>query len=68
MSESAPQSFIIKVWLEETADEDRQASWRGHITHVPSRERRYVQTLDEISLFMAPYLEALGVKVQDRQQ
>jgi hypothetical protein len=55
-------SFIVKIWLEETAEEAGEATWRGHITHVPNGERRYVQDLDEITAFIAPYLERMGVK------
>jgi hypothetical protein len=55
-------SFIVKIWLEETTEEAGQATWRGHITHVPSGERRYVQDLGDIAAFIAPYLERMGVK------
>ncbi len=57
------QSFIVKIWLEETAEEANQAIWRGHITHVPSGERRYFQNLDEIVAFVTSYLERVGVKI-----
>ena len=63
LSELAPQSFIIKIWLEETAEEAGRATWRGHITHVPSGQRQYIQDLDRISAFVAPYLEAMGVEL-----
>jgi hypothetical protein len=56
-------SFIVKVWLEETAEEAGRAVWRGHITHVPSGERRYLKALDDITAFIAPYLEKMGVKL-----
>lgn len=49
-------SFIVKIWLEETAAEAGQAKWRGHITHVPDGVRRYVESLDEISNFISVYL------------
>jgi hypothetical protein len=64
--ESNIHSFIIKIWLEETAEEVGQAIWRGHITHVPSGERRYLQDLDSIAAFIAPYLEAIGAKIGNR--
>jgi hypothetical protein len=54
-------SFIIKIWLEETAEEAGRASWRGHITHVPSGERRYIEDFEAIKRFMIPYLESMGV-------
>jgi hypothetical protein len=56
------QTFILKIWLEETLQESGRAIWRGHITHVPSGERRYVQCLDDIVAFIMFYLEAMGVK------
>jgi hypothetical protein len=56
-------SFIIKIWLEEPPASNRWAKWRGHISHVPSGERRYLKNLWEIMAFMAPYLISMGVKV-----
>lgn len=63
MEGSEPQSFIIKIWLEETLDEADEALWRGHITHVPSGERKYLKSLADIGQFVARYLIAMGVKV-----
>lgn len=62
MQERDVHSFIVKVWLEESIEESGRAKWRGHITHVPSGERRYLQTLSAIGDFIVPYLERLGVK------
>ena len=61
--ESHTHSFIVKIWLEETAKETDQVRWRGHIKHVQSGERRYLKDLDGIATFIAPYLEEMGVKV-----
>jgi hypothetical protein len=61
--ESGTLSFVIHIWLEETAKEAGRAMWRGHITHVPSGERQYVKDLDDIAGFVAPYLERMGVKL-----
>jgi hypothetical protein len=55
-------SFIVKVWLEETVEEEGRAKWRGHITHVASGERRYLQKLPEITDFIVPYLKSGGVR------
>jgi hypothetical protein len=55
--------FVIKIWLEEISHETGEAMWRGHITHVPSGERRYIQRLEEIALVIAPYLERMGVRL-----
>jgi hypothetical protein len=57
------QSFIVKVWVEDSAETGGQSVWRGHITHVPSYERRYLKNLDEIEDFIAPHLEEMGVKL-----
>jgi hypothetical protein len=56
-------SFVTKIWLEEPADEGGRAVWRGTITHVPSGTRRYLCRLDDIALFVTPYLERMGVKL-----
>lgn len=62
--EANTHSFIVKVWLEESADENGRVLWRGHITHVTSGERRYFRHLDQISDFIGPYLARMGVKLR----
>jgi hypothetical protein len=49
-------AFVVKIWLEEGL------RWRGHITHIPSGERRYIEELGEIDDFILPYLEKMGVQ------
>lgn len=56
-------SFIVKVWLEESAEENEKASWQGYITHVFTGERRYFRNLDEVAAFITPYLTQMGVKL-----
>ena len=58
-------SFIIKVWLEETADEADQATWRGHITRIQTGRKRYFEDLDTMADVVASYLEGLGVEVEN---
>lgn len=64
-AETALLSFLVRLWIEETAEESAQAAngatWRGHVTHMPSGERRYVQDLGEITAFIRGYLEQAGV-------
>jgi hypothetical protein len=60
--EASNQSFVIKVWLEETKAKGRSARWRGRITHVPSGDQRYVENLEQITDFISQYLERVGVK------
>jgi hypothetical protein len=61
--ESTVQSFIVRVWVEERAEEGSRGIWCGHITHVSDSRRRYLKSLDEIGDYIAPYLEAMGVKL-----
>ncbi len=61
--ESNSHSFIIRVWVEEAQGKPRLVLWRGHITHVPDGERRYFQTLGDISSFVALYLQEMGVRL-----
>jgi hypothetical protein len=62
VAETDTQSFVVKVWLEETVEEAGRAKWRGHVTHVTSGERRYLESLSGIAAFIRPYLERWGVK------
>lgn len=55
-------TFIAKIWLEETAEEADNATWRGHITHVPSGERRYFEELHSMIEFIIRYLEEMEVR------
>ena len=59
LSESTVHSFIIKLWLEGDAT---SFVWHGHITHVPSGERRYFKKLSGITDFVSEYLD--GRKTQ----
>ncbi|HEV2579566.1 MAG TPA: hypothetical protein VGT44_01840 [Ktedonobacteraceae bacterium] len=61
--EAETQSFIVKVWVEDSAKDTQQGVWHGHITHVPSHERRYLKNLGEIEDFIAPHLEEMGVQL-----
>lgn len=60
--EPSTHSFIVKIWLEETAEQSSEAKWRGCVTHVSSGTRRYVESLDAVASFIATYLEAMGVR------
>ena len=62
MLEPDTQSFVVKVWLEETVEEEGRAKWRGHVTHVTSGERQYLESLSGIATFIIPYLERWGVR------
>jgi hypothetical protein len=62
LTESNTHSFIVKVWLEEGAKAG-QVTWRGHITHVPGGEQRYLRDLDDITTFIAAYLERMGLRL-----
>jgi hypothetical protein len=65
-TEVTTHSFIVKIWVEETLDEEGRTLWRGHITHVSDGLRRYLQNLEDISGFIEPYLQGMGVKQADR--
>lgn len=62
--ESETHSFIIKIWLED----DGRKRWRGHITHVPDGERRHFENLSEISRFIQPFLEKMGIEIEAENQ
>jgi hypothetical protein len=53
---------VIKIWLEVSPTEVKKPSWRGHITHIPSGERRYVTNIFCILIFIIHYLKSMGIK------
>lgn len=66
--EPGTQSFIVKVWVEDSSETTSQVAWHGHITHIPSHERHYLHSLDEIPAFIAPHLEAMGVQTSKHRR
>lgn len=50
--EPRSHTFLIRIWIEEIPEQVGRLSWRGHITHLPDEERRYVQTFEEIARFI----------------
>lgn len=63
-----PQSFVIKISFEENQFELPNVTWHGHITHIPSGQRRYVKSLEDIAGFIRIYLERVGVKFKPAAQ
>jgi hypothetical protein len=59
--EDNTQVFIVRVWLERREIEGAKVKWRGVIEHVPSGERRYLKDLDDILVFIRPYLKGMRV-------
>lgn len=60
--ENNTHSFIVKIWIEEIADDTSNVLWRGYITHVSSGARQYLKELSDIIDFVQTYLEAMGVR------
>lgn len=60
--EKTTHAFVVRIWLEDKANPNKRAVWTGHITHVPSGEKKYFQNLWEVIDFMSPYLEEAGIK------
>jgi hypothetical protein len=54
--ESNVHSFMIRLWQEEGETDTSPNRWRGHITHIPGNQRRYIEDLDAIKHFIGPYL------------
>ncbi len=59
------RTFVVRLWIESTAEGNMQAVWRGHITRVISRAGRYVQTLDDINAYLRQQLSEMGVESAD---
>ncbi len=61
--EENTHSFIVKIWLEETVEENGRATWKGYVMDVSTNQRHYLKNLTEIADFIAPYLERMQVKL-----
>jgi hypothetical protein len=53
------QSFVVRIWIEESRA-GRSPTWRGHVTHVQSGQRRSVDSLGGISRIIATHIAAMG--------
>ena len=58
------QSFVIKIWIEEVICEEDQNVWRGHITNVRTRERRYFEHLDVVVDVLNQSVRMMGGQMQ----
>lgn len=54
-------SFIVKVWVEGSDDQNGQGFWRGHITHVFSGKRQYFEDLNTVVKYVKRYLEEMDI-------
>lgn len=55
-------AFIVRFWLERREIDTGDVELRGVVEHVPSGRRYYVRRSGDVMTFMAPYLEAMGIK------
>lgn len=56
-------SFVLKIWCEATTKVTGRRVWRGHITHVATGQRRYLTSMNELTLFIGSYLRAMHAKL-----
>ena len=57
------QAFIVRIWIENRDKKDAEPIWRGVIEHVGSDVRVYFDQMEQITLHVIPYIEAMGVIV-----
>ncbi len=55
-------AYIVRVWIEQREVEGAPVAWRGSIEHVGSGRVKYITDLDEITRFVRPFLEVMGVE------
>jgi hypothetical protein len=64
-AEDALLTFVVRIWVEETAAEAESVVWRGVIIHVPSGTKQYVNDLRGATAFIAAYLDQLKARGSD---
>lgn len=52
------QALVVRLWLEHREPGQRRSIWRGHITHVQTREECTVDSLADIAYVCATHLLA----------
>lgn len=50
-------TFVLRLWIEERDQQTGCTLWRGHITHVLSGRRQYVQDYPAIIRFICPFVD-----------
>lgn len=66
--ESNTHAFVVRIWSEELSGRENRAKLRGHITHAYTKERQSVQELDDILLFMRPFMAKMDVDLSMRSR
>jgi hypothetical protein len=58
LSKQELSSFVIRLWK----DDDR-SHWRGHITHIQSRQGSYFLSLGQMEDFMSRFVSSFEEEV-----
>ena len=59
---SDTHSFVVKVY------DNGEGQLQGHITHALSQKRASLQGIEDIVIFIAPYIESMSVKLRIRSR
>ena len=59
---SDTHSFVVKVY------DNGEGQLQGHITHALSQRRASLRGIEDIVIFMAPYVLSMGVKLRVRSR
>ena len=51
-------SFVVRMWKEESTSEEHLAMWRGHITFVPTGDRQYFASINEMTGLIKGHLKS----------
>jgi len=56
--EASIVSFIVRIWKEESPSKEHQTIWRGHITFIPTGDRHYFASINEITSLIKGHLKS----------
>jgi hypothetical protein len=56
-------SFLVRIRLETRELQNAEPVWRGDIEHIKTGTHTYFDHLDEIAVFLRPYLEEMGTEI-----
>lgn len=66
--EATVHSFIVKLWLEGDDSQGKGTAWHGHITHVPTGARRYLQSLSDVTEFIKQHLDENNAQANSKSR
>ena len=61
--EENTRSFILRIWIEQSDNEDRETYWRGEIRSVSNKDRLFFEHMPKALEFIDIQVKEIGVEL-----